>query len=352
MNDNEINDKRIIKDFKGISFSKYKKSLVKKQLLLSLNKKLIEESFYWSIELICAGHYSDLWDTILLYMSRYIHIANPKLAIYIDLKFENFKNILNNGYVDNELELRNNIKIRKIFGELIGILCFSKKKYAFQDLSVKDHDDFDITNLSSKLKAPNIEYAKNIYRENDPKEIFIAINEFLYNISKESLDCISATYWVEWIIQYEIASKQQKNICICETRTFVKTEDKYRNDIIWLVWEAIFFESKKDKLINKIILSLFNLFCIKFTSSCKKKRKYLIYAAIYFLTENINHTIPIIENKVVLDNILNQINLIYKEVKKNEIKPDTDYLFNGLERSNTEKSIEKLEKLNSILNIN
>ena len=183
MNDYEINDSRSVNEFKNKTFSKFARSKVKKELLSSLYNNNLEPACYWSIELICAGHFSDLWDILLLYTSRYIHQGNPKLPMYIDIRFKNFKTIISNGYIGNELALRNNIKIRQLFAELIAVLCNSKKKHAFESLAIKDKNDFDITNLTNRLKAPNINFVENIFYNNDPKEIFIAINEFAYHIS-------------------------------------------------------------------------------------------------------------------------------------------------------------------------
>lgn len=350
MNDSEINDSRQMADFKGKTFSKYPKTKVKNELLQSLYNNKIEQSCNWSVELICGGHFQDLWDILLLYMSRYIHIANPKLPIYIEMRFQNFKTIIGNGYIGNELALRNNDKIRKLFAELICILCISRKKHAFESLAIKDNKDFELTSITRRLKAPNIQFAELIFRKEDPKELFIAINEFAYHISKSSNDITNACYWVEWLMQYEIICKQQKLKCECDRRLFVPVEDKYQMDVIWIIWDGIINEGKKkkDKIYIKILTALLNLYCVRFTPGIKKKRKYIIYSAISFLTENVDFNSPLIDNKQYVENIISKINIIYKEVKKNEITPQTDYLFMGVERSNLDKTVEKLERLEKL----
>ena len=181
MIDAEINDKRIQQDFKNISFSKFQKTKVKNELIQCLASSKVEPSCYWAAELICAGHFSDLWDVIITYISKHIHLGNPKLPIYISMRIENFKTLLNNGFIGNELQLRNNENCRILFAEIIIILCFSRKKHTFESVKIKKAEEFDITYMASKLIAPSIEYANNVFKKDDAKELFIAINDFTFN---------------------------------------------------------------------------------------------------------------------------------------------------------------------------
>lgn len=345
----EINDIRTQPQFKGISLSGFKKTEVKTQLINNMKKSKIEESCYWSAELLCAGHFIDLWEIYLHYVCKFIHLGNPKIVLYLEKRYNIFKNIMSQGQFLNELQLRNHPTIRQLFAEITCTICLSEKKNSTETVKIKREEEFDITQMSEKLIAPNIRYIEPIFKKDDPKELFIVANEFAFNISPDKKNMLNACYWIEWTIEFEALCKKRKNKCVCESRTFVNVDPKCRNDIIWILWDAIFhYSNDKTDFIQKTILSLFNLFCIKYTTASCKKRRYLLYFAVSLLTESVRTDIELINNKTVVATVVQKINSIYKQIKKNEHSPNTDYLFNNLDRENAfERSMKKLELVNS-----
>ena len=132
-----INDIRIETEFRNISFSGYKLTDVKKQLLLNLKNSKIEPCCYWCAELICSGHFLELWENIFLFVGKHIHIGNPKIAIYLDKRYNVFRNIIQMKHYRTILDLRNNSTIRTMFSEIVVILCLSVKKPSFEHIKTK-----------------------------------------------------------------------------------------------------------------------------------------------------------------------------------------------------------------------
>ena len=361
-----INDVR--DSFKNITFSKFQKSKARSELIKSLCDEKIENACYWSAEFICSGHYLELWDIILYFVYKYIHNGNPKLALYLNMRYNNFETIINNGYGQNILVLRNNDKIRRLFCEIICVLCYSLKKNVICEIKLDKHESFDIASMSERFKAPNVSYIEYILKDDDPKELIIPINELVYNLINKNI--INVYYWLEWIIEYENICKKKKKKCACENRSFAPKGSTH--DIIWIIWDILLYysdpsltsrtynihnnnnnsnnsnNSNNNEIKYKIIKSLLELFVIKYSNNVKKKRKYIMYFAFALLIEQNPLNSALITHPEKIEAIVSKIDNVYKDIKKNEVSPKTDYLFTNLNKSNIEKTIEKIELINSL----
>jgi hypothetical protein len=75
----------------------------------------------------------------------------------------------------------------------------------------------------------------------------------------------------------------------------------------------------------------------------------LLYNSINVIIENINYNIEINTKKQNVETIINKISIIYKQIKKNEISPEPNYLVDHIEKkTNLDKTLEKLEMMNNI----
>jgi hypothetical protein len=354
VNDNsEINDIRTQVEFKGITFSNFKKTEVKTQLIQNIKNAKLEPASYWCAELVCAGHYMDIWEIILHYVGKHIHLGNPKLVIYLERRYTIFKNIINQGYHLNELQLRNFENIRKLFAEIICVLSKSHRKHSFEYIKINRIEEFDITQMTERLKAPSTSFIEQIYKPKDPKEFIIPMNEFAYNLSPECRNVTTSCYWIEWMIDFDILCKKRREPCYCEKRNEYNVDNKMKCDIIWMVWDCLFYycDILDNQYITTIMRSLLELFCIKYTSATSKKRRYLLYFAVALIIEPVPTTIEIVNDKNTIQYVVENINSIYKQIKVNEKSPKTEYLFSNLDKDNNfEKTIEKLEMMNKIEN--
>ena len=85
-----INDIRESSALRGYTFSKYKTTDVKKQFMDTMLNGKIEPACYWCAELICGGHFMEVWETIIHYVGKHIHLGNPKILCYIEKRYDIF----------------------------------------------------------------------------------------------------------------------------------------------------------------------------------------------------------------------------------------------------------------------
>jgi len=295
-----IKDIRPPDQFKVFTFSKYQKSSVKKEWVSSMLKENVEASCYWTTELVCSGLFTELWELILLFYAKHIHGGNPKLPAYLVMRFDQFKQ---EAVTTNELDLRNNMTVRKIMTEIVCILCKSNKKNSYDMIDIGK----DLVLVKSKLTAPSIEFNKG-FKPNDPKELFIPMNELGYALSSKNTR--NACYWIEWILLF-----LHKHKCKAVERTY---HPKHTTEGIWIVWDTLYAYAPTP-LSKKILDSLLRLFTIAYAPVVKEKRRFLLYYAVSVCCETISMDGELIQDKKLIEHSYEKCWIMYKDIRKHEV---------------------------------
>ncbi len=294
--------------FRTHTFSNFKKSKVLKELENCIYYQKKEEAFYWTGELICSGHVLELWNLFIHVMCKYIHINNPRLPLYIDKKFQEFKELANQQ--PNDLELRNVEEIRTLLFSMTLLLCSSRRDMILEDLRFV----FKFEHIFTNLKAPHVDFIKPYFREGDPKEIYIPLNECAYHLieTKQKMDIL---YWIDWIIQYDESCTKNKKPLACIPREFVSVKS---TNIIWILFE-LFLSFQEPVVLYKILQSLMNLFSIKYTPSMNKKKKSILNLCVLLIIHDaVDFSTKLIENTAIFSPIQENIRLIFTQIKQNE----------------------------------
>ena len=88
-----------------------------------------------------------------------------------------------------------------------------------------------------------------------------------------------------------------------------------------MIWDIIVHYSKAcNDLVKQTIVSLLELFKIKYKMTNNKTYKCLVYVAInLILIPNVNTNIKLIENTNLFKNLYNNTQIIFEEIKKKEV---------------------------------
>ena len=346
-----IYDTRCAKEFRGMSFSGFKLGQVVKKLQQAFADRSIESACFWTAELVCAGHFVKLWETIAIATASRHATASPRVPILASAHFDAFKRIVQSGYEGQELELRNTPSIRSIFAEIAAVLCTTKRQHSIPPIKIRPDTDFDMSVMSGRLEAPNTSFASTVFQEGDPQELFVAVNELCYQLDYKQSNCVSGCYWIEWMVAFvkHCASKGGSALRV-KPRSFAHVPDSFHQDPIWISWEAILAHGKhRGAQTIRALESLLGLYCIRYTSGCKQRRMPLLYAAVSLVTSDVDFTVPAAADPTAIKNIVSKAVVApYKEMKKHEMGAKEGNLRTPTQ-TNRQKTSERLQRMDAML---
>jgi hypothetical protein len=277
--------------------SGYQKSAVKKQLIQSILRNDLEPSCHWCAELVKSGDFADVWECVLLVFGKHVHAANPKLALYLQLRADTFRTLAS---TNDTKTLHTLESVRKLFTEMMCLMCTSPRKHALDEVPV-DPKDFQLSVLRTKVKAPTIEVH---LKQGDPLELVAPFNELLYSLrTKRSLD---ACYWLEWVLMYEKTCAKKKSRCKAAKRDYLGG----RTECVWIFWDLLLKETE-GKIADKYARATLRLYCIQYGTTDKDFRRFLLYFAIALVCDPIDFTLELPMDKAGISAVCAKHALFY-----------------------------------------
>ena len=351
--ESSIIDDRKAKDFTTATFTGFKKMDVINQLSKSIENGKLEEACFWSVELHISGHINLIWNEIFNIMTKKINIENPKLPLWLWLKYKKFLQIIK-GYTKTfEFEHRNNQEIRNLLVDVVAVIALSRKNEEFdkKNLPKIENKDFTEESIKRNMIARDLNLIVDEISNEDDSEIKIAINEIANHLRNDRSRVDHLIYWYIWLVKLEKFKQKNKIKLKSQKREIKHINTKYNGDWIWLLWRIILKETeyKNDKKIKIQVVSLYNIYKYRYTNIGKDKKQYAILFSFMLLKNRNNWNMPIIRFYHLRIQACGNINQLYKlkkqeQPKKGEEKEMYENIKNSVKPKIEIKTSNKKEK--------
>ena len=317
---------------KQVTYNGYKKSQILSMLQKELMKGNINKSCTLAAELHISGFITPLLNKLILFASKEINCANPRIAEYI---WNRYKNIV----IDKKNPISScNVQIhRNYIIEMVSVLALSNKKNCPKIIKIKKKD-FSNNTLTDKIQCKDDTFLSDIWSDNsDPKCLNIPINEFAYLIhyKNDSPECVeNVIWWLSFIMEIVRVTEKKVRDIKCKSRIKKGVDPKFSQCYIWILWEIIIKESicRNNYKLKKQINSLYHLFTHDFTKGKIRGRIWFLIHAILFLVnyipiEKMDLNSTVYGNKYdIIINACANVNELYMSISKPE--PNIDSPFN------------------------
>jgi hypothetical protein len=323
-------DNRTASDYKLITFSGYSRASANTQLLKKLEQADYESAFYWSAELFCAGHWEDVYFTVLHYVTIHVNVGNVLLPGYIWMRLCTTKSIVEQE--SGAFLFRNNDDLRILMAELVTVAIMAKQTPPFAFLKLKPDIELSMNLMSSKLEA-TASYVEAILLPKDTDELRVPVNEFMHHLgySRESANdqnaMMNACYWMEWILLFEQTCRSKKCPLDIQSRPFYNVSSHLQTEAVWILWDAIRklvdqeSPSPTQQYKQKAIFYLIQLFCYSYSRTNAKKRKPILYYAIAIATAHSFVDATLMDDPVLWEVLKSQLSKTYNLLKTADTTP-------------------------------
>jgi len=282
----------------------------------SLISRNINQSILYGIELIISGHTEKVLHDIINYYLDDINIGCPSGLLFINNFIKYYTKYDYKMKKQHPIVLINDQVIRNFVCFHITLLTSSKQNKLLK-LTKISPIDFDLNKQKGKLISKNLSLVNQFIKPDDSKNIIIPLSEICNYFSDNTIESreIKIIYWLSWILHYE--KLYHKNNLLVSARPINGIDLKYRNDVIWIIWDIInSFSTTNTKHYVDI---LYNLFITGYTRANKRSRSNIIIYAIILIINpypKLSYPIEMMDQPIYINSITNSLksNLYFSKI--------------------------------------
>lgn len=263
--------------FVDASYSGHKKSAVFAQWRRQLLLQQYEAACHWTAEIDCSRWQAALWEKILVFASKQVHLHCPKIAMLVAKKYREFLHARCAPHHKCD-----NAALRRNLAQVIGVLCLSPKGPVYQLPKVDAHR-IDITKLAKKIHP----WLRAHHKSGDNRLALQFLSSILDNLDKRIVH--KTLFWLSALLHLEkqLRKERKETITMATRRMEGVVLGNHAQDWVWLLWHALIGAPPcaQEPLLRRSLLDLAFLFARDYTGGKKTSRVHLLIHAM-FLTSS------------------------------------------------------------------
>ncbi|CAL5225127.1 g7905 [Coccomyxa viridis] len=322
-----IRSHRTERELSRVIASGHSKNEVVQMLYDRLKYHDVDKANLWAAELVASCQSELLWSKLVAFVSQQINSQSPDLPSLMLHTHSNCQGARAQS-VSNCQQSRNAI------AQIVTVIALSTKRaITWERIGERDRD-FEY--YSAMFLSRNTDLADQVFLDGDPIALKYPVNEFLLHVTRayrarkadRSQGLIRSgeaqlrpLYWLAWLLDWDSQMTAKKNQLLdfkCANRPSHLYADKVANDLVWLVWDALFGIANRidSPRVSDRLSSLHGLYTMQFVRGKKRERRFLLYNAVHSITHDPEPTNVYIDRKRVLRTVAG-INAVYRGVAAN-----------------------------------
>jgi hypothetical protein len=311
------------------SFSGYTKSAVFAQWQKCLHKQQYEEACHWTAELDASGWQGEVWQKLILFASKQVHLHCPKLPQLMARNFAYYQlHTLQHGKQPPapQWQPRNHAQLQQNLCQMIGLVTLSSKGPVYALPSV------DLTKIDAhELVAGTHAWLVPLVDEADDPSVVQILSTLLCQVEAKCTHKI--VYWLGVLVEFEKSQKQNKvPVLMAPRKPLLPDEQSYRHvyldaphasDWVWLLWQALARGSSSSSSSTsgrshyvKTLKALGYLFAFDYSTSKRNGRLPILLHAIQLGYANVNWTQSIYSapNRPLIEKACQNVSMLYANI--------------------------------------